>query len=230
MIPPDIYELPSLEREEILTSAMCPIVYDEGFPAFEDGQPIWSQLPFESADSYRYFCLYLEQALEKGVRLLEQVAEDAQTHLPLLMDYFHLYYWKIRARAYDQYITVVHEKKRLHRLMHCDDSHYIMAENLLKQCYNYFASIDWEKLDPAVVERMIPKMVEIMRKSAGEKQFGDNPIPQTVEMILRQMTRTDLAAAEGESANRNQSIETLLTDPKAAEIAQELIIRMGGKR
>jgi hypothetical protein len=230
MIPQDIYERAQSEREEILTSSIVPVMYDEGFPAFEDGQPLWSQMPFETADGYRYFGLYLEEGLESGVRLVEQVAANTNSNLPLLMDYFHLYYWKIRSRAYDQFITVTHEKKRLRRLMHCDDNHYIMASNLLKRCVDYFEALDWESIDPAVVARMIPQVVEIQRKAAGEKQFDNNPIPQSVEMILRQMTRVDHATAEGESADKSMSIQTLLTDPKAAEIAQELIVRMGVRR
>lgn len=229
MIPGDIFHRAQSDREEILTAALMQVEYSEGFPALEDGQPIWSQLPFESPEAYRIFTYYLKEGLEEGVRLVENIALDLKAEMPVLMDFFHLYYWKIRAKAYDQFITIVHEKKRLRRLMQCDNDHYIMADTLLKKCADYFDNIEWETIDPAVVARMMPQLMEIQRKSSGEKQFGENPTPQSVEVILRQMTRTDHAHQESQDAERASTLDVLLSNPDAAAAAQELIIKLGGK-
>lgn len=229
MIPGDIFERRQSDREEILTAALIPVEYGEGFPALEDGQPIWSQLPFESPEAYRIFTYYLKEGLEEGVRLVENISLDLKAEMPILMDFFHLYYWKIRSKAYDQFITIVHEKKRLRRLMQCDNDHYILADNLLKKCSDYFNAIEWETIDPAVVARMMPQLMEIQRKSSGEKQFGENPTPQSVEVILRQMTRTDHAHQESQDAERASTLDVLLSNPDAAAAAQELIIKLGGK-
>jgi hypothetical protein len=229
MIPQDIFERIQSDREEILTAALISVEYNEGFPALEDGQPLWSQLPFEGPEAFRYFCHYLQEGLDEGVRLVENVANNIRVQLPILIDYFHLYYWKVRAKAYDQFITIVHEKKRLRRLMQCDNDHFVMADNLLKKCVDYFDAIEWETIDPAVVARMMPQLIDIQRKSAGEKQFGESPTPQSVEVILRQMTRVDHAHQESEEANRASTLDVLLSNPDAAEAAQELIIRLGGK-
>jgi len=227
MIPQDVMERHQYEREQLLTAAMVVVDYSEGFPAFENGQPIWSQMPFESEDSFHAFCYYLEAGKEQGVRLVEQIANDLDKSLPLLMDYFHLYYWKVRSKAYDLFITTVHEKKRLQRMMKCEDSHYLLAENLLKDCMAYFKALNWETIDPAVIARMVPALIEVQRKSVGLSQFGENaPTPQSVEVILRQMTK--LEGPQDQDQVKSSGLDILLANPDAAAAAQELIIKLGG--
>lgn len=230
MIPPDIYSIDQERREQILTASMVPVSYVEGFPALEDGQPLWSQMPFEPSDSYSAFCSYLEDGQKNGVRLVENISMELGKQMPLLMEYFHLYYWKIRAKAFDLYITTVHEKRRIQRLMQCDDNHYIVADGLINKCKEYFSKIDWESIDPAVVARMLPQMMEVQRKAAGGTSNGVNggePTNVSIEVMLRQMTRLEHAHSDGANANATPAIQDLLENPEAAEIAQDLIIKLG---
>lgn len=230
MIPQDIFTRGQFEREQILTASLINLSYEEGFPAFEDGQPIWSQMPFETNDAFRAFKKYVELGDQEGVRMVEQVSIELGQTLPLLMDYFHLYYWKVRAKAYDLYIAVVYDRRRANRLMKAEDKHYVMAEKLLQQCVDYFGALDWEGIDPGVVARMIPALVEIERRSLGAPTIGggDAPRPQSVEILLRQMSKGDGASPEQLGVQRTNALDILISNPDAAAAAQELIIKLGG--
>ncbi len=233
MIPPDILSRVQSEREQILTAAVITINYDEGYPAFENGHPIWDKMIFESSDEHTLFQHYLKQT-ENGVRQIHLIATDIPGINPdALLDHFHMNYWKFRAKAFDLFLIAMHEKKRLIRLMACEDDHYIMADTLLKQCKKYFEDPEvWQDLDPGTVARMIPQLATLQRQALGAAaQGGGGPAggvnsgAKSVEVILRQLTADDVQESTAH-VGESKSIATLLNDPEAAEVAQELIVKL----
>ena len=234
LIPNNILSKEPFEQEEILSSSALLINYHEGFPAFDDSKPIWYQLGFEGDSAFSFFHNYLIMQEETGVRQLTALEYSSNAVEGSLLDFFHMNYWKFRAKAYDLFVTAMHEKRRLQRMMKCEDDQYILAENLIKKCATFFEGMDWETMDPGVVARFIPQLTEIQRRALGismgpKGANGNEPSrAASLELIIKNISVGADPDSEGGQDLSSQSLDILLDDPEVAKIAQELIVKMQG--
>lgn len=177
--------LPSQETvsdlQESLLSAMVHISYAQGFPSLSNGEPLWAQFDWESIENYIQFTEYLEQ---EGIRSLHTLRE-ASTHMSVLTtstsefyEVFTLYSWAFRARAFDLYQTAHKQRKRIERVMNTEDSHFELAEKMMKkvsQRISEFTDDDWEIVDPITATKMLSELTKVQRISIGLPANG----PQT---------------------------------------------------
>lgn len=165
--------------------------------------------------------------------------------LDQLLDFHTYYFWSARAKAYDLFQLVAHKKLRERRILSTTNAHFLEAEKLLGRVYDYFHEIDpetgkpiWvEELTPKVAMEMMEKLVKIQRVSIGlpahglanGEQEGTGGVTPgaNVEVAFRQVARAGQDPESARQSSQGASIEMLLSDPAAAELAQELIIRVG---
>ncbi len=65
---------------ESLDAAYIPINYQEGFPSFNSGDPIWMLLPYETPQSYEYFQQYLSMLSGMDIAEDEQDEDESYIH------------------------------------------------------------------------------------------------------------------------------------------------------
>jgi len=246
LIPADLFHREPVEQASILGAAAVEINYYEGYPAFDNGASIWSQLEFEADSAFLLFKEYLTLGDTRGARRLEDLAESSKipqgNDLRQLRDFHTYYYWSARSRAYDLFMVAAHRKLREKRVLSIQDKHFLEAETLLARVLNYFQKTDengdlvfMNELKPRDAMDMLDKLVKIQRISVGLPAHGLSSVDENgtaknaeTEVILRQI------AQQSDDPNRKSShggaaeLEVLLNDPDTAILAQELIIRIGG--
>ncbi len=239
--------------DDILEASILPISYAEGFPTTEVGIPLWERLEFEPVDAYKTFQVYLElgSASTLGLRNLKELGEVLGVKLHRLHSYFYLYYWPQRAKAFDLFESVVREMIRSRRINSLEDEHYSLASQLLGKLKEYlFAEEDdggsefMEELTPKAAIDMLKFVTQTQRISAGLPANGPHTnsenssnVNPNIEVVLRSVAHrqgintlveqsTNLDEADAAANLRN----TILNDPRATELAQELVIKIQGSR
>lgn len=213
------------EVQQGLEAAIVPLTYNEGFPVTPGGMPFWMQLEFEPKEAYDAFVSYLELG---GAR---QLSALIAYNLEELREYFHTYYWGFRVKAFDLYKVAHHQKVKLQRMLSTEDSHFKIAEKLLKKVEAYFEGkeLDDEDLSADKVVGMLEKLVKIQRVSVGlpangesKEADGDKRKVTPVQILMQQISQN---GSENRSNTANE-VDLLLEDPDAVDMAQELIIKM----
>lgn len=146
--------------------AFVPLQYDEGFPAFENGQPFWQKLHYEPGDAYGMFERYL--LMSQGIAPVYDESTDAVTEgrsatgtrtieglvaqmniggqLPdaellqmvdTLRHYSYLYYWGLRARGYDLFRVTQFQQQQEVRAIETHNDHYIQSRQLRARLTDY---------------------------------------------------------------------------------------------
>lgn len=228
---PTIHSHPQMRAAEIsyaqsmLDSATVPLTYYEGFPVAPNGLPFWEKLPYEPKQSYDAFIYYLEMGGARQIHLLS--AYD----LGDLKDWFHSYMWAFRVRAFDLFRLANAQKIRLHRMLATEDSHFLMAEKLIKKVNQHLdTGTNFEdkiaELDLDKIVAVLDKLVKVQRISVGlAAQGGIDPEMKprkdpSVQITMQQITN-DGSQRKADSSD----FDLLQDDPDSIELAQELIIK-----
>ena len=150
-----------------------------------------------------------------------------------LTEFFHLYYWNLRSRSYDLFRAVVARRTREERALSIESTHYIRAEALLNRLYMAMNDDEFfDQLTPKAMIDLYKELTRVMRISSGLPGSGplENQAPQqtSVELILREASQGYIADdGKGNEADYARHVrDSILSDPKMAHAAQELIIRM----
>ncbi len=245
-------------EDKLLRAAFLPLSYVEGFPAQPDGRPFWHRFDFEPADAHEAFQVYLAQG-SHGARqlfLLPETLEAAGMNgstpdTTMLQEFFHLYYWEMRSKAYDLFRVAEARKIRESRAFETENGQYILAGRLQSMIEAYMlpdpddpdAETDFmEMLTPKAATDLLKLSLQLSRINAGLPANGpaeslgpnDNSPPgASLEVILRNVSRqiNPAAASTVEESlstapHRAAALEEALQDPQTAELAQELIIRI----
>ena len=151
-------------------------------------------------------------------------------------EHYHLYYWNLRVRAYDLYRAAQHRQQQELRAIETQDDHYIQSRALRHRLAQYMDSEEefWDLMTPKVAVDMLKQLTALERISAGIPAAGpsgeNERTGQPFEMALRTIAQVHGGSAtEGTLVDEEGSIlDIALTDPKATQLLQELVIRSGG--
>ncbi len=240
LIPENIVKSDEEERKSILNSASIDINYREGFPTFENGNPIWHRMPHESDEDFALFESYQGQSKTNGYRQLAIMDYPER----LVQELYVYNYWSVRVKAHDMFIIAAHRKMREHRIMSAEDFQYVESTRLLEtlqlRMKSLFSEERLSELEPHQAVKMLKDLFAIQRSSLGilpstsqrgAKAADSEPSPHaSMEVVLRSIAKQQ-GAGEGSNENKEQNLKALLSDPQAVGMAQELIIRMtsGGR-
>ena len=230
--------------------AWQPLDYSEGFPTIYDGRPFWTRLDYEPEVAYTAFESYLRQPKEQGARQLYLLADGLQARKDLLahqkpdqgnlQQWFHVYYWASRAKAYDLFSEALRQRQRDERAISTMDYHYFQAEQLLEKCLEYMNGEEFmETLTPKAAIDFLKTVTQLQRISAGLPATGPSPEqlndgnPLSVEVALRNIARKhhegDPSATTIEEGD-DGVLTHVLDDPETTEIVQELVLRLNSKQ
>lgn len=236
-----------------LASAFVPLHYDEGFPAFDSGQAFWQRLSYEPPDAYLAFERYLQlsfggeandtnaaaasgtRALSSLVLLMQPQLSDEQL-LSLTnkyQEYYHVYYWGLRARAYDLFRVTQYRQQQEIRALETQDDHYIQSRKLRSRLTEYMDSEEdfWDLMTPKVAIDMFKQLTTLERISAGVPAAGpavdSDARGQTFEVAFRTTAQKHAGESlRGDILNEDGVVlDKALEDPATIEILQELIIK-----
>ncbi len=247
------------EHEKLLRTAFLPLSYVEGFPAQPDGRPFWHKFDFELQDAHEAFQAYLAQG-NAGARQLFLLPETLEAsgmngttpNTAELQEFFHLYYWDFRARAFDLFRVAEARKIRENRAFSTENGQYLLASRLQDMIETYMLP---DPNDPNsesdFLELMTPKAAIDLLKLVTQLQRINVGLPAnapaealingnsehtapgaSLEVILRSVSRQSnpsLAVVDESPKEANERmvmLEKALEDPHTAELAQELIIRI----
>lgn len=214
--------------QEMLQASTIHINFDEGFPALPSGKPLWDQLEFEPNVAYTALLKYLEMPGARKLSLLAQVPPETAR------EWFHLYYWGLRAKAYDTFQVAHYERQREQRILNTTDKHFLESQALIDKVISLKNDLDWEALkDPEKWINVLEKLVKIQRVAIGLPAHGNAPAGseskvQSLELIMRRIANRD---GTGET-QKAQDVDTsnILSSLDDIEAAQELIIRVGSSK
>ncbi len=246
-----------------LSSAFVPLQYDEGFPAFENGISFWERLSYEPVEAFQVFQRYTfmaqgtptkededeytgtaargNRSISDLVMQLYPTADD--TKLLMMVDkfkeYYHLYYWGLRVKAYDLFRVTQYRQSQEVRALETQDDHYIQSRAMRHRLVQYMGSDEefWDLMTPKVAIDMHKHLTQLERISAGVPAAGPTAHEsenrgQTFEMAFRTFAQDQNNAAlteEGDTVSEDGEVLTrALQDPAATKVLQELIIRSGG--
>ena len=244
-----------------LHTAFVPLQYDEGFPAFEDGRPFWARLDYEPTGAYHVFQRYMQMNFGRAAdRTVDDDAGEAASGIrsittlilqinPRVSDqqllalaetykqYYHLYYWGMRIKAYDLFKVTEYRQKQELRAIETQDDHYVESRRLRARLMQYMDSEDdfWDLMTPKVALDMLKTTTQLERISAGVPAAG----PQTkeveggnrsFEMAFRTIAQ-EQAGDSGRGTDVDEAgnlLSDALDDPATTKILQEFIIRSNG--
>lgn len=237
----------SLER------AFMWLSYDEGFPTFVDGSTFWSQLEFESPKAHSVFQRYLQmhQGTEgdeddaeepgesaSGVRSINDLAGSLHGDTELLgaiseyTSYYHLYYWGLRAKAYDIFRIAAHRKKQEIRALETEDSHFITSKRLMHKLMKYMDDEEnfWDMMTPKIGIDMLKMLTQLQRISSGLPGVGpaiESSSGASLEVAFRSVAQESNITRVNESGDVS-GLQDVLSDPEKTKVLQELIISIKG--
>ena len=260
VLAPTSYRIAGFPSDAI-QNAFVPLQYDEGFPAFEDGRAFWSKMDYEPSDAFMAFDRYLKmnfgrradpededdygeaasgtRSLGNLVQLIQPIANDSEViqFLNKYQEYYHLYYWGMRAKAYDLFRITQYRQQQELRAIETQDDHYIQSRKLRARLQQYMESEEefWELMTPKVAVDMLKQLTQLERISAGVPAAGpqtkDEGHGQSFEVAFRSFAQKHHGEQDGGATidEHGHVLDKALEDPNAVEILQELIIRSGGK-
>jgi len=207
-------------------AALTPLYYIDGIPTQETGRYFWECLPHEPQRCHDAFLKFLEIP---GIRKFS----DVMGYNPLdLREWYYVYYWAIRAKAFDLYKVAHHQRMRLQRMLSIEDNHFKIAAGLLAKLENYLGDVvlDEDNITPEKAVNIMEKLVKIQRISVGLPANGESKeslntqqrelVPTNV--VMQQITQNNIQT----NITSGEEIDILLEQPEAVEAAQDLIIKM----
>ena len=274
-LPEGIYRsdlIPTTFGEHHLEAAFVPLTYAEGFPTLPNGLPVWAELEFEPQDAYFTFERYLRQPLGgNGARQLfvlhqeitqeatksitaAEILKDGAPNLAQLQEFFDLYHWGVRAKAFDLFETAVIRRERMRRALTTEDRHFVVAQRLLDTVMGKMG-IDpntlqmdllseqaiefWSDVTPKVAIDLLDRLTKLQRVSVGlpaggpaNQGGGSSNTPDAnssmdLEVILRGIASGSAPVLDDRQQGVNKAdLVELLADPKSASLAQELVLRV----
>ena len=237
-----------------LKGAFVPLQFDEGFPAFNDGNPFWARLEFEPLEAFEAFQKYTQMqqgtaasetdedydgSEASGLRSISSLVSvlhpngEVLVLLDMYQTYYHLYYWGLRAHAYDLFRVAQHHKSQELRAVESQDEHYIMARRLRHKLMKYFDNEEdfWDLMTPKVGIDMLKTLIGLERISAGLPAAGPSTAERETgkpfEVILKSVANVGRLTASATINEEGEVLDKALKDPAATEVLQELIIRQG---
>ena len=244
-LPEQYDDLEQTEQHNAQMAATLELDYSQGFAALPSGDALWTQLPHEPHDEYRAFQHFvnmprntdnanLPSAPVRQLNLLKTVTGKSSAEL-LSMAY--LYYWPERARAYDLFMVASHVKQKELRTQSIEDKHFERAQKFIQYAEDFLEGVFQDpehfELTPKEAFDMMFKMMQAQRLAVGLSPNGahagkdENKTPQNaaLEVIMRTIAK-NAGISDTNSGNQAAMTQQLLSDPRALEQAQELIIRM----
>lgn len=215
------------DMEDALANSTILLTYDEGYPALPDGNPLWSKFQFESQLAYDALLKYLDMAGARKLSLLGQVSVEATR------DWFHTYFWALRAKAYDSFNVAHAERLREQRILSTSDKSFLQAQRLIDKLTEMENEVDWESLkgDPEKWVGVLEKLIKIQRTAIGLSAHGNGQSEQeskvqSLEVIMRRIATRDGVVKD----DKLQSLDTsnILLNPTMITQAQEMILRVSG--
>jgi hypothetical protein len=214
--------------QEMLDNALINLSYDHGYPTLPDGSPLWNRFPFESEDSYTAFSEYLAA---HGARTLHDIPSWP---IDALQGWFHLYYWRHRALAFDMFRTVHMNRMRVQRIMKTDDTYYLQAEAIvgrLSKALNGKTDEELAQIEADKLIGMLEKTQRIQRialglPAAGPAAADESGSPLSVELTLRNIAKRNTPSRD---VDTEADLQELYDDPEMLEAAQELVLKIGKK-
>jgi hypothetical protein len=209
---------------EMLENARTMLDFSQGFPCFANGLPVWHQWDNEPREAFEAFAAYLEQP---GAR---RIVHDtlAPWHPETINEWFHVYFWALRAKSWDMYRTAHQQRLRARRIMETEDEHYDAARKMIQTVQDNFKGRDLNVVDPDKLINMWEKLVKIQRVSAGLPALGEqkdpNLQPVQMDVAMKRMAPPVKPIEEVPEDVQTQEEIDLYDDPKALEAAQELIV------
>ncbi len=239
-----------------LENAFVWLQYDEGFPAFEGGIPFWARLDFEPPKAHAVFQKYLQMHLGRkaneddeedfgesasGTRSIAQLATLTASDVDILVlqqeyrMYSHLYYWNMRANAYDLFRVTQHKKQQELRAIETQDEHYVTSKRLMNKLLNYMEDDEdfWGMMTPKTGIDMLKTLTQLERVSAGMPASGPAPVSdhvggQSFEVAFRQVAQSNNPRVRKE-AGEGEVLSKVLENPDDTETMQELVIRVNSR-
>lgn len=213
--------------DSILDAATIHLDYHHGYPTLRGGMPFWTQLGYESAEAFGAFAAYIEQPGARTFIGMSAYSPD------LLAEWFHIYCWVHRAKAYDMFRITHHTRMRVHRIMNTEDNHYLESVKIFQKLVNAFhgkTAEDLQAMEPHFIVNSLEKIAKLQRISAGLPSAGapesakvDQPL--SIEMQMRQIAKTD--GDQHQATDEEADSFALLSNPDALQSAQELIVKIG---
>ena len=239
---------------ESLHQAFVPLQFDEGFPAFENGIPFWSRFEFEPLEAFKVFQKYTQMnrgspssdpdddydgESAEGARSIADLATsehpqgDIIDMVALYQRYYHLYYWGLRAHAYDLFRVAQFQKKQELRAVETMDEHYIVSRRIRHRLMQYMDDEGefWDLMTPKIAIDMFKALTGLERISAGMPSAG--PVSEKTEdrsatpfeLVLKTVAQTG-RSSEGDTYNEDgELLDKALGNPEYTKLLQELIIR-----
>lgn len=203
-----------------LRAAWLQLDYKEGYPRASRGTPFWQQLDFEPPEAFMAFEAYLTLTVieNRGVREMRYVPDvmnhlARQSGLPLvtlpseeqLEQYYTLYYWYHRTKAYDLFRAVEFRRKQEERAYETLDDHYFRSRKMLDRLQEYMDDEEefWSLMTPKVAIDLMKVLVGMQRVSVGLPAGTPLPAPAvgkdgvsrgtpiTVEGMMRMLAQQD---------------------------------------
>lgn len=257
--PEAVYRIAGFPAEQ-LHSAFVQLQYDEGFPAFDNGLPFWGRMDFEPSDAFIAFNSYLqmnrgkrstpgedmgdeydgiEATGSRSMALLAAGLATSDAEIPLmiqrLQDYYHMYYWGLRAHSYDLCRVAQHRAQQELRSLETLDDHYTLARRLRHKLEIYMADEDefWDLMSPKTAIDLLKTTTGLERVSAGMPAGGPSVKPtdsegRPLEVHLRTIANTNRRPSEDILSEEGAVLDKALEDPESTELLQTLIIKAGG--
>lgn len=228
----------------MVAQAYMPLSFDEGIPTLPSGNTLWDQWPHEPVNAYTALAFFLQMPLvdASGVRVLADlptmlvhnriIAAETPEVMRAIQTYYNMYGWGMRARAFDMFRVVKARKRQEERALATQDEHYILSRQLMSKLrVKLFEEDFWDMLTPKTAIDMLKTITSLERVSAGlpggapadVKKTGDAGV--SVEVAMRTMAG-DQSAVVSEQHSNDAVTQRLYSDPKALELAQQLIIRV----
>ena len=243
-----------------LHQAFMPLQYDEGFPALDTGLPFWSRLEFEPAEAYEAFQKYLQMNLgspgshggdidddydgreARGTRSLSALVgeqfgdQDLNRMAQLYQEYYHMYYWGLRAHSYDLFRVAQYRKQQELRSIETQGEHYHISRRMRHRLMKYMDSEEefWDLMSPKVAMDMLKTLTQLERISAGLPAAGpatadsEGRSGAPFEVMLRTVAQGNRRGGERTITEDGEMLDMALEDANATGVLQELIIRAGG--
>jgi hypothetical protein len=253
-------ELEIFVPHHILRAAFVPLDYLDGSPITPDGFPFWEQLSFEAHEQFLAFSIYLEQGSmgarqihkiidNPGYRQIKQLPtgilpKEVQKELVAeLMDWYVVYYWGARSRAYDIFFHAHQRKSRQMQAMSIENSHLNQANRLYQKLDIYLHSdLFWQNLNPRTAIETLKMVVQMQRISVGLNANGPSTAGATgakaanhagldgsesMETIVRKLASGALIDQQtGSPTGMDDEVrKIMLESPESAELFQTLIVR-----
>ncbi len=254
---PQTYRIAGFPAETI-HNAFMPLQYDEGFPAFGSGLPFWAKLDYEPADAFLAFEEYLQMSKGKMPIDMEDEADEyngeaatGSRNISLLatsmhngkglemaslyQDYYHLYYWGMRAHSYDLCRLAQHRAQQEIRAVETLDDQYVSARRLRHRVMMYMENNEdfWDLMTPKIAIDVLKTSSQMERISAGLPAAGPpnanqpNNGGRTFEMEVQTISQTHRRVESQDLTEEGAILDRALESPESTEILQRLIIKAG---